>query len=48
VIDTLKTSCAGVGGLFLTFWEFLPDMIRLGIGIATFAYMVIKLKKEMK
>ena len=48
MIDTLKTSCAGVGGVFLTFWEFLPDMIRLGIGIATFAYMVIKLKKEMK
>lgn len=48
MIDTLKTSCAGVGGLFLTFMEFLPDMIRLGIGIATFAYMVIKLKKEMK
>ena len=48
MIDTLKTSCAGVGGLFLTFMEFLPDMIRLGIGIATFAYMVIKLKKAMK
>ena len=47
VIDTLKTSCAGVGGLALTFMEWLPDMVRLGIGIVTFAYMVLKFKKEM-
>ena len=47
VIDTIKTSCAGVGGLVLTFMEWLPDMLRLGIGIVTFAYMVFKLKKEI-
>ena len=47
MIDTLKTSCAGVGGLALTFMEWLPDMLRLGIGIVTFAYMVFKLKKEI-
>ena len=48
VIDTLKTSCAGVGGLALTFMEWLPDIVRLGIGIATLAYMIVKLRKEMK
>ena len=48
MIDTLKTSCAGVGGFVLTFMEWLPDMIRLGIGIATLAYMIVKLRKEMK
>ena len=48
MIDTLKTSCAGVGGLALTFMEWLPDIVRLGIGIATLAYMVVKLRKEMK
>ena len=47
VIDTLKTSCAGVGGLALTFMEWLPDMVRLGIGIVTFAYIVLKFKKEI-
>ena len=47
MIDTLKTSCAGVGGLALTFMEWLPDMLRLGIGIVTFAYMVLKFKKEI-
>ena len=47
MIDTLKTSCAGVGGLALTFMEWLPDMVRLGIGIVTLAYMVLKFKKEL-
>ena len=48
MLDTLKTSCACVGGLVLTFMEWLPDIVRLGIGIATLAYMVVKLRKEMK
>ena len=47
MLDTLKTSCAGVGGLALTFMEWLPDLVRLGIGIATLAYMIVSLKKEM-
>ena len=47
MLDTLKTSCAGVGGLALTFREWLPDLVRLGIGIATLAYMIVKLRKEM-
>ena len=48
MLDTLKTSCAGVSGLALTFMEWLPDLVRLGIGIATLAYMIVKLRKEMK
>ena len=48
VIDTLKTSCAGVGGFALTFMEWIPDVVRLGIAIATLAYMIVKIKKEMK
>ena len=48
MLDTLKTSCAGVGGLVLTFMEWLPDLVRLGIGIATLVYMIVKLRKEMK
>ena len=48
MIDTLKTSCAGVGGFALTFMEFIPDIVRLGIAVATLAYMIVKLRKEMK
>ena len=48
MIDTLKTSSAGVGGLVLTFMEWIPDKVRLGIGIVTLAYMMFKLIKAMK
>ncbi len=48
MLDTLKTSCAGIGGLTLTFMEFIPDMLRIGIGLVTLAYMFVKLRKEMK
>jgi len=48
VIDTLRTSGAGVGGLVLTFMEWIPDMVRLGIGGVTLVYMVFKLIKAMK
>ena len=48
MLDTLKTSCAGIGGLALTFMEFIPDMLRIGIGLGTLAYMFVKLRKEMK
>ncbi len=48
MIDTLRTSGAGVGGLVLTFMEWIPDMVRLGIGGVTLVYMVFKLIKAMK
>ena len=48
MIDTLKTSSAGVGGLVLTFMEWIPDIVRLGFGAATLVYVVFKLIKAMK
>ena len=48
MIDTLKTSCAGIGGLALTFMEWIPDIARVAIGAVTLAYMVFKLIKAIK
>ena len=48
MLDTLKTSCTGIGGLALTFVEFIPGMLRIGIAAVTLAYMFMKLRKEMK
>tara|TARA_R110002012_G_scaffold263233_1_gene445937 strand:+ start:408 stop:554 length:147 start_codon:yes stop_codon:yes gene_type:complete len=48
VLDTLKTSCAGIGGLALTFMEAIPDVLRVAIAAVTLAYMIMKLRKEMK
>tara|TARA_R100000005_G_C4898333_1_gene141732 strand:+ start:286 stop:432 length:147 start_codon:yes stop_codon:yes gene_type:complete len=48
VLDTLKTSCCGIGGFAVTFMEFIPDVLRVGIAVVTLAYMIVKLRKEMK
>ncbi len=41
--DTLMTVAQGAGGVALSFWEVLPDMLRLGILIATLIHILIKI-----
>ena len=48
MIDTLKTVGAGVGGAAVTWMEALPIMVRIGVGIATILYIVVKTYKEYK
>tara|TARA_R100000781_G_C4007049_1_gene102350 strand:+ start:175 stop:318 length:144 start_codon:yes stop_codon:yes gene_type:complete len=47
VIDTLKTTTAGLGGFWLSMWNALPDVISILVGIATLIYLGIKIKKEI-
>ena len=46
--ETLKTSATGLGGFWLSLWEYLPEMVSLSVGIATFVYLVIKIRKEVR
>ena len=48
MIDTLKTEGIGLGGWWLSISGWLPGLVSLGVGIATLAYLVIKIKKELK
>ena len=48
MIDTLKTTGAGIGGFWLSLWSWLPDVISLGVGIATLVYLIIKIGKELQ
>ena len=48
IIDTIKTTTYGIGGFWLSLWDWLPEFVSLGVGIATFTYLVIKIKKELK
>ena len=41
--DSLITMAQGAGGVALSFWEVLPDMLRIGILIATLLHIVIKI-----
>ena len=47
MIDTLKTTGAGVGGFWLSMWQVLPDIVSLAVGLATLVFMVIKINKEL-
>jgi hypothetical protein len=44
--DSLITVSQGAGGVALSFWDALPDMLRLAILVATLAHITIKIVKD--
>ena len=48
IVDTLKTTGAGVSGWWLSISGWLPEGVSLGVGFATLVYLVIKIYKELK
>ena len=44
--DSLITMAQGAGGVALSFWEVLPDMLRMGILLATLVHITIKIVKD--
>ena len=47
-IDTLKTLGAGACGMGVTWVEWLPPIVRVAVGIATFVYICVKTYKMVK
>ena len=47
MIDTLKTTGAGISGWWLSVSGWLPEVVSLSVGIATLIYLVIKIVKEL-
>jgi len=48
IVDTLKTTGAGVGGWWLSISGWLPEVVSLCVGIATLIYLIVKITKELK
>ena len=48
MLDTLKTTGAGMSGWWLSISGWLPELVSLSVGIATLLYLIIKIKKELK
>ena len=48
MIDSVKTVLAGVGGVSITWMEWLPIAVRVAVGFATFMYICIKIYKETR
>ena len=36
----------GIGGVLVSLWEVLPDILRIGILIATLAHILVKIVKD--
>ena len=50
-IDSLKSAVIGSGGLSIQFMDFLPEIVKIGVGMVTIVYFVYKialLRKELK
>jgi len=48
MLDTLKTTGAGMSGWWLSISGWLPEAVSLMVGIATLLYLIIKIRKELK
>jgi len=47
VVDTLKVASAGAGGFTVMCLEWLPEIVRVSVGVATLVYLMLKIKKEL-
>tara|TARA_B100000029_G_C17121818_1_gene795387 strand:+ start:105 stop:254 length:150 start_codon:yes stop_codon:yes gene_type:complete len=45
--ETLKTTTAGIGGFWISLWNWLPEVVSLAVGLATLVYLLIKIRKEL-
>ena len=47
ILDTLKTEGIGISGWWLSVSGWLPELVSLGVGVATLVYLIIKIRKEL-
>ena len=48
MIDSLKTGIVSVTGIGVTWIEWLPVTVRVIVGIASFIYICVKIRNELK
>jgi len=50
-LDTLKSALIGSSGITVQFMSFLPELVKMGVGIITivyFVYKIILIRKQLK
>ena len=48
MIESVKTTTAGISGMLVTWMEWLPMAVRVLVGLATFVYIIVKIVREIK
>tara|TARA_R100001594_G_scaffold129201_2_gene167738 strand:- start:320 stop:469 length:150 start_codon:yes stop_codon:yes gene_type:complete len=46
--DSLKTVAVSATGIGVTWVEWLPVAVRIAVGIASFVYICLKIRNELK
>ena len=48
MVETMKTNLVAVTGISITWIEWLPVAVRVLVGLASFVYICVKIKNELK
>ncbi len=48
MVDSVKTTFVGMTGMSVTWLEWMPVVVRILVGLATFIYLLVKIRKELK
>ena len=46
--DSLKTMVVSITGMSVTWLEWMPIVVRILVGLATFIYLIVKIRNELK
>ena len=46
MIDSLKVTTGSIGAIAIDFWNMLPDMVSLIIGVMWIIYLYNKIRKD--
>ena len=48
MVDSLKTMVISITGMSVTWLEWMPIVVRILVGLATFIYLIVKIRNELK
>ena len=48
MLDTLRTTSGGALSFFIQCMEFIPELVRVLVGIVTIVYFVVQIRKDLK
>ena len=48
MLDTLKRTSIGGASFIVQFMNFIPEFVKVLVGIVTIVYFIVKIKKELR
>ena len=48
MLDTLRTTSGGAVGFLIQCLEFIPEVVRVLVGIVTIVYFIVQIRKDLK